>query len=57
MTQEDAEKFEEDIGMRIGAESIAKAALRAHQQAAGMTFDDPDAPVAAPFGARDEEFR
>lgn len=26
--------------------SSARAALRAHQEAAGMVFDDPDAPVA-----------
>jgi hypothetical protein len=49
------EKFEEDIGMRTSPEAVAKAALRAHQQATGMAFDDPDAPVAAPLGSRDEE--
>jgi hypothetical protein len=43
----------------------ALAALRAHQQAAGMQFDSPDAPVAAPdrgdgvpgWMTADEEFR
>lgn len=49
------EKFEEDIGMRTSPEAMAKAALRAWQQAQGMTFADPDAPVAAPLGSRDEE--
>lgn len=42
----------------------ALTALRAHQEAAGMRFDQPDAPVAAPgrddvpgWMTRDEEFR
>jgi hypothetical protein len=55
MTGEEAEKFEEDIGMRTSPEAVALAALRAHQEASGMAFDDPDAPVAAPLGSRDEE--
>jgi hypothetical protein len=49
------EKFEEDIGMRVSPEASALAALRAWQEAQGMAFDDPDAPVAAPLGSRDEE--
>ncbi len=48
-------KFEEDIGMRTSPERAAMAALRAWQEAQGMTFTDPDAPVAAPLGSRDEE--
>lgn len=55
MDEQQLEKFEEDIGMRTGAAAVAKAALRAYQESQGMTFDDPDAPVAAPFGSRDEE--
>lgn len=55
MTAAEAEKFEEDIGMRTSPEAMAKATLRAWQQAQGMTFEDPDAPVAAPLGSRDEE--
>jgi len=41
--------------MRTSPEAVALAALRAHQEASGMAFDDPDAPVAAPLGSRDEE--
>lgn len=43
--------------MQASAEAEALAALRAHQEATGMTFEDPDAPVDAPLGSRDEEFR
>jgi len=42
----------------------ALEALRQHQEAMGMTFEDPDAPVSAPDGSgipswmqRDEEIR
>jgi hypothetical protein len=55
MPQEDAEKFEEDIGMRTSPEKIARDALKAHQEATGMTFENPDAVVHAPLGSRDEE--
>lgn len=48
-------KFEEDIGMRTSPERAAREALRAWQDAQGITFDDPDAPVAAPLGSVDEE--
>jgi hypothetical protein len=48
-------RFEEEIGMRTNPEEAAKAALRAWQEAQGITFDDPDAPVPAPLGSRDEE--
>jgi len=51
------EKFEEDIGIRTSPEALARAALRRHQEAMGMIFDDPDAPVAPPLGSTDEEFR
>lgn len=48
-------KFEEDIGMRTSPERAAMAALRAWQEAQGIAFEDPDAPVAAPLGSVDEE--
>lgn len=40
-------------------EDAALAALREHQEAAGMVFAQPDAPVAPmhPQHAADEEFR
>lgn len=55
MSPEELEEFDGQIGMRTSPEAVALAALRAHQEAAGMVFDDPDAPVAAPPGTRDEE--
>lgn len=55
MSPEEARKFDEDIGMRTSPESMARDALRKWQEAQGMTFEDPDAPVAAPLGSRDEE--
>lgn len=48
-------KFEEEIGMRTSPERAAMAALRAWQEAQGITFENPDAPVAAPLGSADEE--
>ena len=32
--------------MTVSPEEEARKALRAHQEAAGITFEDPDAPVA-----------
>lgn len=55
MDEEQLVKFEEDIGMRVSPEANALAALRAWQEAQGMTFENPDSPVAAPLGSRDEE--
>ena len=46
MDQEEAERFEEEIGMRFDPEKEAREALRAYQEAQGVVFDDPDAPVA-----------
>jgi len=44
--------------MVTSAEEIALAALREHQEAMGMTFEHPDAPVHAELGyGPDEEFR
>lgn len=45
MDQEQAESFEEEIGMRYDPVSGAKEALRAYQEAQGLVFDNPDAPV------------
>lgn len=39
--------FEEEIGMLPDPGKEAKEALRAYQQAQGMVFENPDAPVAA----------
>lgn len=46
MDEAQSVKFEEEIGMRRDPEKEAVAKLRAFQQAAGMVFADPDAPVA-----------
>jgi hypothetical protein len=41
-----AEKFEQEIGMRFDPVQEAQAALRAHQAAAGIVIENPGAPVA-----------
>jgi hypothetical protein len=44
-SQEDVQRFDEEIGMTVNPDEVAKAALKAHQEAMGMTFENPDAPV------------
>jgi hypothetical protein len=55
------EKFDEEIGMRVNPETQAREALAAYQKAMGMTFENPDAPVAPDEKARawmqDEEIK
>ncbi len=46
MSDDQLQEFEEEIGMRPDPEKEAKEALRAHQEAMGMRFENPDAPVA-----------
>lgn len=46
MDEEAAQAFEEEIGMRPDPVKDARAALRAYQEAQGMVFENPDAPVA-----------
>ncbi len=45
--------------MKVNPEEVAREALRAYQESMGMTFDDPDAPVAPDLKsmayAKDEE--
>lgn len=55
MSAGDLREFEEKIGMRADPEKIALAELKAYQEAQGMKFENPDAPVAAPLGSQDEE--
>jgi hypothetical protein len=45
MKENDLERFNEEIGMQADPNQLAKEALKAHQDAAGVTFDDPDAPI------------
>ena len=42
------EELDASIGMIADPAEEAKAALAAYQRRAGLVFDDPDAPVAAP---------
>jgi hypothetical protein len=46
MNEDQVREFEEEIGMRFNPEKQAREALRAYQEAQGMVFDNPDAPVA-----------
>lgn len=57
MDEAEVTRFDEEIGMARNPEEEAKKALAAHQEAAGMTFDDPDAPVgpSANYVPPDEE--
>jgi hypothetical protein len=47
LDDEERERFEMEIGMAEDPAEAAIAELRAHQEAAGMHFDNPDAPVEA----------
>lgn len=44
-SEEECEELDIEIGMVENPDTAAIIALRAHQEAAGMTFADPDAPV------------
>jgi hypothetical protein len=46
MNEEEAEAFEEEIGMRRNPVKEAQEALRAYQESAGIVVENPDAPVA-----------
>lgn len=46
MDENQLREFEEQIGMLPDPKKDALAALKAHQQAMGLTFENPDAPVA-----------
>lgn len=41
-TDEELEKLDIELGMTDSPEEQALRALRAHQEEAGMTFEDPD---------------
>lgn len=53
--EEELEELDGQIGMKEGPEAEALAALRAHQEAMGLKFDDT--PVPPELGSVDEEFR
>lgn len=46
MDEDKAEEFEMEIGMVPDPNKDAREALLAHQRAAGITIENPDAPVA-----------
>lgn len=56
MSEEERENFDGEIGMTENFEAIAREDLRRYQEQMGIHFDDPNAPVAAQPGTRDEEF-
>jgi hypothetical protein len=45
MDEDKAEEFEMEIGMIPDPSKDAREALLAHQRAAGINIEDPDAPV------------
>jgi hypothetical protein len=45
-SDDELEELDISIGMLINPEDEARKALRAHQEATGLVFEDPDAPVA-----------
>lgn len=47
-SERELEELDISLGMRQDPAQDAIEALRAHQEAMGMRFEDPDAPVAAP---------
>lgn len=56
MTDEERENFDGQIGMHSSTEDAARDALRQHQREHGITFENPDEPVAPTPGTRDENF-
>lgn len=56
LKDEEREKFDGDIGMTISAEHTAREDLLLYQREAGITFEDPYAPVVLPPGAQDEDY-
>lgn len=62
-TDEEVAEMDIAIGMAEDPAQEALAALREHQAAAGIAFEDPDAPVTVPddgterWMVTDEEFR
>ena len=46
MDEREEERFQEELGMRRDPEKEARQALRQYQEAMGMVFENPDAPVA-----------
>jgi hypothetical protein len=46
MDEDQVREFEEEIGMRANPVKDAREALLAYQEAQGITFENPDAPVA-----------
>ena len=49
-SDDELEQLDIGLGMVTNPEEEALAELRKHQQAAGITFEDPDAPVAGTGG-------
>jgi hypothetical protein len=56
-TEAELEELDTAIGMHEGAEAEALQALREHQEALGMVFENPDAVVTPELGMADEEYR
>ena len=56
-SQEEMEELDIALGMAADPDADAKAALHAYQEQMGMTFDDPDAPVAPTPDNLDGEIR
>ena len=55
--EDELEELEITVGMREDPREQALADLRAHQEAVGLVFENPDEPVLPPLGSQDEEFR
>jgi hypothetical protein len=53
LAADELEQLDMELGMTEDPAAEAKAALRAHQEALGLEFDDPDAPVEGTAGPDD----
>lgn len=49
LDEKELEELDVQLGMVEDPAEVAQAELKAFQEAQGMTFDDPDAPVPVPI--------
>ena len=57
LSEEELEELDTKVGMITDPEDVAREMLRAHQEAMGMVFAEPDAPVDLPPVPEDGEIR
>jgi hypothetical protein len=56
MKEEEHEQFDAEIGQTENPEDVARAELKRYQEVMGMTYENPDTPVAGQPGTGRDEF-